>query len=243
LGRYRPPATDNRLIVPGEYEHVALESGNVTLMREAHATPCTRDEARAILAALAAKHGLPDLRIRFGSSKFGRGGRRALYRRLTVPVKRYRLVQLEAGPSYETYDDFQCRKEWVEDTQGRLVRVPWVSLPKVPMELGGDWFGRLRVGLVLHEFAHAMVPEPGHDRDFTARFDKLLADWASDLPEEPRWRSPATEQSSCEPCTPPEPREKVLRDMGKRGNCDRRPTQLSDAGRGGLRLASATRRL
>ena len=35
----------------------------------------------------------------------------------------------------------------------------------------------------------------------------------------------------------------VLRDMGKRGNCDRRLTQLSAAGRGGFRLASATRRL
>jgi len=36
----------------------------------------------------------------------------------------------------------------------------------------------------------------------------------------------------------------VLRDMRKRGNCDRRPPagQLSAAGRGGLRLASATRR-
>jgi len=36
----------------------------------------------------------------------------------------------------------------------------------------------------------------------------------------------------------------MLRDMRKRGNCDRRPPagQLSAAGRGGLRLASATRR-
>jgi hypothetical protein len=36
----------------------------------------------------------------------------------------------------------------------------------------------------------------------------------------------------------------LLRDMKKRGNCDRRPTtgQLSAADRGGLRLASATRR-
>jgi methionine synthase II (cobalamin-independent) len=38
-------------------------------------------------------------------------------------------------------------------------------------------------------------------------------------------------------------RDRVLRDMGKRGNCDRRLTQLSAAGRGGFRLASATRRL
>jgi hypothetical protein len=35
----------------------------------------------------------------------------------------------------------------------------------------------------------------------------------------------------------------VLRDMKKRGNSDRRPTQLSDADFGDLRLASATRRL
>jgi putative transposase len=34
----------------------------------------------------------------------------------------------------------------------------------------------------------------------------------------------------------------VLVDMSKRGNLDRRRCQLSDAGRGGLRLASATRR-
>jgi Bacterial protein of unknown function (DUF937) len=34
----------------------------------------------------------------------------------------------------------------------------------------------------------------------------------------------------------------VLLDMSKRGNLDRRRCQLSDAGRGGLRLASATRR-
>jgi hypothetical protein len=35
----------------------------------------------------------------------------------------------------------------------------------------------------------------------------------------------------------------VLRDMRKRGNSDRRPTQLSEADLGALRLASATRRL
>jgi hypothetical protein len=35
----------------------------------------------------------------------------------------------------------------------------------------------------------------------------------------------------------------VLRDMKKRGNLDRLPDQLSDPGREGLRLLSATRRL
>ena len=34
----------------------------------------------------------------------------------------------------------------------------------------------------------------------------------------------------------------VLRDLTKRGNCDRLPVQLAAAGREGLRLASATRR-
>jgi hypothetical protein len=60
------------------------------------------------------------------------------------------------------------------------------------MEPGRDWYGRLRVGLVLHEFAHLLAddsgdydPEtgfvvagPDHGPCFVMTLDKLVAWWA-----------------------------------------------------------------
>ena len=66
--------------VPGEYEHVALASENVAVMREAHATPCTRDEARAMLVELAGLHSVSGLLIRF-TSPWGRAGSTPVHRR------------------------------------------------------------------------------------------------------------------------------------------------------------------
>jgi len=79
--------------------------------------------------------------------------------------------------------------------------VPFVSLPRESMTAGGEWWGvtsgkrprytsRLRVGLVLHEFAHVMNPRDGHSPAFIARLDMLVADWTANNPA-----TPATEAS------------------------------------------------
>jgi hypothetical protein len=59
------------------------------------------------------------------------------------------------------------------------------------MEAHGDWWARLRVGLVLHEFAHILAddygdynpetgfcdPGPDHGPCFVAALDRLIAWW------------------------------------------------------------------
>jgi hypothetical protein len=110
--KYAARVESYEALVPGEYQHVAFGSADVAVMREAHATPCTVPEARAILAALAATHGLPDLSVRFGS-EHGRGGQRALYRRVREPGWPYRRVVTEAGVSHEACG-LRWRREWCE---------------------------------------------------------------------------------------------------------------------------------
>jgi hypothetical protein len=155
-------------IVPGEYDHVALASGNTTLLREAHATPCIRAEAQALLMELAGLHGVSGLLVRFTSPR-GLAGFAPVYRR-----ERYMWPNGRA-----TYRHIH---------QGEA---PCVWLPRVPMEPGGDWYARLRVGLVLHEFAHHLeddsdfdvetgcaVAGPAHGPCFVTALDKLVAWWA-----------------------------------------------------------------
>jgi len=170
--------------VPGEYDHVARASADVEALRRAHATPITRDEATRMLHRLAAQH-LPaadalSLVIRWGTRR-GRGGRMAPRKRVLrtyvdgSPVlhwrtgkPRYRVAQ--TGPS-----------------------VPFVSLPSTLMPAPGlveatrvTRSGRrystmcLRVGLVLHEFAHVMNARDGHGPAFVARLDSLVAAWATE---------------------------------------------------------------
>jgi hypothetical protein len=58
------PQVRTDLICQGEYDHVAEGSANVEALRLAHATPCTRDEARTMLRQLSSLHDIPGLRVR-----------------------------------------------------------------------------------------------------------------------------------------------------------------------------------
>ena len=69
-----------------------------------------------------------------------------------------------------------------------------MNLPSVPLAPGGHWLGRLRVGLVLHEFAHVMVMADAafdspvisedylHGRVLTDALDRLIAAWRASSP-------------------------------------------------------------
>ncbi len=159
-------------MIAGEYNHVAHGSRDMAALQEAHATSITRPEAERMLRDLAARHLAPEqaaaLVIRWGS-RSGRGGTHA-------PRKRV--------PWY-TRSDGTVRYRMVRT--GALV--PYVSLPTTPMAVDGLWWGptpkgkpfratsRLRVGLVLHEFAHVIVPKAGHGPWFVGVLDNLVEEW------------------------------------------------------------------
>jgi hypothetical protein len=156
-------------LCPGEYNWVARQSRSLAALRRAHETPCARAEAEAMICALA-RQMLPAadalaLRILWGTRR-GRGG---------VLVERKREIRyvcpLTGRPKY------RMRRT------GRLA--PYISLPRIPMVAGGPWLvegsSRLRVGLVLHEFAHVLTfdDDRSHGEIFTAALDDLVERWGS----------------------------------------------------------------
>jgi len=156
---------------PGEYAWVARESRDIAALRRAHETPCTRVEAEALIRALA-RELLPAadavaLRLTWGSKR-GRGGYLA---------ERKREVRFRCEVTGRTY--YRTRRT------GRFT--PYISLPRVPLEPGRGWWdggsSRLRVGLVLHEFAHVLAfrdEEGGHGPIFVAKLDALVWLWEDD---------------------------------------------------------------
>ena len=170
MPRYVPyPAQLREDSCPGEYQLVARQSRDVASLRRAHETPCTRTKAESMIRALADEM-LPPidalaLRVMWGTKR-GRGG---------WLVERKREVRYVCKVTGRTY--YRMRRT------GRVT--PYISLPTLPMEQGGPWWdgrsSRLRVGLVLHEFAHVLTFEDDgyHGSIFTAALDDLVARWIS----------------------------------------------------------------
>ena len=155
---------------------MANRSRDLEALRESHATPCSTTKAQAILRDLASRY-LPaadalTFKISWGTRR-GRGG--YLFERRREPS----YVSRSYGPSGEVVERQRYRMRLGN-------RVAYVSLPRTPMTLGGDWWDKgkrttlLRVGLVLHEFAHVMVAQKfrhgGHAREFVETLDMLVAE-------------------------------------------------------------------
>lgn len=165
-----------RLDIDGEYNQVSRASADVEALRLAHGTPCTQREAAAMLAALTARTGVT-VRVRFGA-RHGRCSLKPIMARVYFSDVRTRR---------KLY-----RRTWAGE------RELLISLPKEPRGQHTRGWG-LRVGLVLHEFAHAVaearkdhmsVVAPyrteghplgmkgaGHGPWFTWLLDGLVADW------------------------------------------------------------------
>jgi len=146
----------------GEYDWVACESRDLPALVRVHSTPCTCEEATALLSELARQH-LPTaeanaFRVQWGSKR-GRGGYLALRKR------EVRFVCPVTGRAHYR--------------MSKIGQVPYVSLPKIPMKQGGPWKDSLRVGLVLHEFAHVLTidNDQWHGKVFTKSLDDLVAAW------------------------------------------------------------------
>lgn len=165
--------------VPGEYESVAKRSADVDALRRAHLTPIDRHDAERMLRALAAQYltaaDALTFVIRWGTRR-GRGGRLMLRKRVA-------LVHPDGSPMLH----WRTGKPRYRLRVSASGSVPYVGLPSEPMTEGGHWWGatksgkrstsRLRVGLVLHEFAHVLNPRDGHSDAFVARLDKLVSEW------------------------------------------------------------------
>lgn len=157
--------------VGGEYGYVALNSRDMYALKEAHETSITRPEAERMLRDLAARYLKPEqaaaLVIRWGS-RSGRGGTHAPRKRVPAYTRSDGTVRYRMKRTGEV--------------------VPYVSLPTTPLAVDGLWWGpsprgkrrvtsRLRVGLVLHEFAHVIVPTAGHGPWFVGVLDNLVEEW------------------------------------------------------------------
>lgn len=146
--------------IAGEYDCVAAQSINPARLRLAHQTPCTPDMAYFLIAMMHDKL--------FGT---------------TVAAPKVRLRQPRAGK--------HTARGWggtiVDPKTGKLRG--YVSLPETPYDPARHRspLGLLRVGLVLHEYAHAVEMlrhgRTNHEARFTMILDALLYD------SEPLWNA------------------------------------------------------
>lgn len=61
-------------LVAGEYYGVGKKTKQPVLMKKAHTTPISRDEAKTLLGLMCDKFGISGLQISFGRARRGRGG-------------------------------------------------------------------------------------------------------------------------------------------------------------------------
>jgi len=137
--------------VEGEYLTVQDASTDQPALRLAHETGCTREEAISLVRRIEKREGLPPGAIRIMFRAGSRGRGGFLYRR---------------------------GRTW-NDSPQRILRV---LLPSEPLPDGGySPYGRLRIGIVLHEVAHAVLVAQGlgygHGRLFVQRLDQYVQHW------------------------------------------------------------------
>jgi hypothetical protein len=155
-------------LVPGEYSTVSFYSADHEALKRAHLTPCSKEEARAIIAELTVAF-QAEIRARALSAA-------ALRIPMILPTKGDIAVNVVFGSR-------RGRGGW---RHGR----PFVSLPTKALSAevieraraatGKDYsvVGHLRIGLVLHEFAHIVAPLTSHhDKRFVQILDKLVVWW------------------------------------------------------------------
>lgn len=182
------------LLIGGEYDMVSRASANFAALKTAHETPITRKDAASLLRALALEHLGPvvgaDLVIRWGATR-GRGGWHTVT--TMVPVLKFdgtpvHTLRWDRGTGSYVAGRARKRRQYTRGADGRYVSVPYIALPSHPMAPGGLWHdarGRslLRVGLVLHEFAHVLTVRQcrhnPHGPVFTACLDRLVAAWGT----------------------------------------------------------------
>lgn len=181
-------------LVPGEYDQVARASSDLAALRLAHSTPITKKAACAMLASLAAEYLSPAdasaMVVKWGATR-GRGGWHVPS--TMVPVlsptgEPYRRAIWDRVTGSYVPGKVRMRRKLTRGPDGRCLMVPYVALPSNPMGPDGAWHtGRtslLRVGLVLHEFAHVLtVRQCGrynpHGQTFTDCLDRLIAAWVA----------------------------------------------------------------
>lgn len=145
-----------KTIVAGEYDCVSQQTINIVRLRTAHNTPCTEDKAYVLLAVMHDKHfpNTPLPLVRFRAPRAGKYSARGW-----GGVKSVKSISVSSGK--------------VES-----IRRGYVSLPKTPYSGIGHPFGFLRVGLVIHEYAHAFemlkFGKSNHGARFTMILDMLL---------------------------------------------------------------------
>jgi hypothetical protein len=142
-------------VIPGEYDCVTSASLAPQRLRRAHETPC--DQATAyFLIAVMHKNSFPyssnEPYVKFRKPRIGKSGARGWGGRRPI-----------------------------RDTSGRTIAWrAYVSLPADEMKSGSSPYGKLRVGLVCHEYAHAVemlkFGKSDHGIRFTAILDELLYD-------------------------------------------------------------------
>lgn len=124
----------------GEYQHVLNRTTREAALVHAHRIPISRGDALWLVKQLAARFEVEQPVVRF-SSKKGRAGKRFL----GADGRVRRGVRGEDLAS------------------GVARRVNYISLPGRILDVrDGEWYGYLRVGLVLHEFAHLLAMARGH---------------------------------------------------------------------------------
>lgn len=165
-----------RLLIDGEYDQVSRASADVEALRRVHATPCTRDEARQIIALLCKRFNVPVTVLAFR----GRNGRCSQRPKYAMVPRFYTTGE----PVMSVRGRQKRKKAYLRDTEGCLVWELTISLPTmsgITTETGG-W--GLRAGIVLHEFAHAVIHARGvnmraasHGPLFTWVLDGLVAEW------------------------------------------------------------------
>ncbi len=137
-------------IIPGEYDIVSRQTMNPARLRAAHRTSCDASMAY-LLVAVMHQHAFPN----------GRG-----FPESAIQIPKVRLRKPRAG--------LQSARGWGGVKNGR----GYMSLPADPMTNPDKPYGRLRAGLVIHEYAHVVeylkFGKSDHGARFTMILDELL---------------------------------------------------------------------
>ena len=158
-------------IVLGEYNCVVRASRDPEALLLVHSTPLTRAEAQRLADEVARTFNAGDHVVMYSSRrKFGQF--HVFYKCRIVP--------------WFTRSDGKVRKrrEYVRDANGKHVLEARITFPPKPRAAATAeqlaWDG-LRVGLVLHEYAHLLDwrerKTTDHGPKFTAKLDMLVAWW------------------------------------------------------------------
>jgi len=95
----------------------------------------------------------------------------------TTPIAREDAVALMTLLTANLNDNRRVRVQFNRGSRGRWNPTAMqITLPSEPLARPGAGAGYLRVGIVLHELAHALAPARGHGPQFVAVLDKLLVE-------------------------------------------------------------------